>query len=257
MQITDYGNSYLVWTSRQNPDDDRKPGHVPYENTVRILLDSQCWVTDEETGRTTEYCLISPCRTEWMYRDEPLWQQPNYEFSGIFSRDMSMFGHVKAGEIKSFGGDWRVASPTQERFLRLEVVVRHFPEVRELEGDEDTVAATMAYDPIVARTEVWSDDGRMRATIEYPIKTMNVALDEGRMQVDTGPVIFPDLAAAVEPEIERLHWAFVCYNTDHVAEFVLRGPTPVVSSGEEVGHYIDYSDVRRVAMKNRFYAARV
>ena len=255
MQTTDYGNSYLVWTSHQNPADDRQPGHMPYQNTVRIQLDSRCWVTDGETGQTTEYCLISPCRTEWMYRDEPLWQQPNYEFSGIFSRDICMYGHIKAGEIKAFGGDWRVASPTRGRFLRCEVVVRSFPEARRLEGDEETIAATMIYDPIVAHTEVRSEDGRMRATIEYPIKTMNVALDEGRMQVDTGPVIFPDFAATVEHEIERLHWAFVCYNTDSVAEFVLRGPTPVVSGGAEAGHYIDYSDVRRVEMKNTLYAA--
>ncbi len=257
MQITDYGNSYIAWTSKYNPDDDRKPGHMPYDNSVRILLDSRCWITNQETGATTEYNLISPCRTEWMYRDETLWQQPNYEFSGIFAQDISLYGHIKTGEINPFGGDWRVARQTRGRFLHYEVVIRPYPDVRQLESDAETVEATMSYDPIVARTEVWSDDGKMRATIEYPIKTMNVALEQGRMQVDTGPLIFPDFTAAVEHEIERLHWAFVCYNTDEVAEFVLRGPTPLVGNDEKVGTYIDYSEVRRVPMKNILYAARL
>ena len=204
-----------------------------------------------------EYNLISPCRTEWMYRDEPLWQQPNYEFSGIYAEDISLYGHIKTGDVNTFGGDWRVVQQIRERFLRFEVVIRPYSEFRKLESDAEVVEATTSYDPIVAHTEVWSDDGKMRATIEYPIKTMNVALEQGRMQVDTGPLIFPDFTASVEHEIERLHWAFVCYNTDEVAEFVLRGPTPVISNGEEVGTYIDYSEVRRVPMKNTFYAAKL
>ena len=82
-----------------------------------------------------------------------------------------------------------------------------------------------------------------------------MALKQGRVQVDTGPLIFPDLETPAASEIERLHWSFVCYNTDSVAEFVLRGPTPIASAGQNIASYIDYSEVRRVAMKNSFYAA--
>ena len=255
MQITDYGNSYIVWTSNRNPNDNRKPGHMPYLNTVRILFDSRCWISNEETGTTAEYNLISPCRTEWMYRDDILWMQPNYEFSGIFGREMTLFGHIKSGEVNAYGGDWRLAAPVAKKFKRYEFAVRHYPQARRLENDAETLEATMNFEPIVARTEVESTDGKMRATIEYPIRTMNAALDEGRVQVDTGPVIFPDFDAEIEHEIERLHWAFVCFNTDEVAEFVLRGPTPVENGGAQAGTYIDYSEVRRVPIKNAFYAA--
>ena len=94
--ITDYGNSYVRWTGRRSTDDKRKPGHMPWENTVRILLDSRCWITDA-SGETREYNMISPCRTEWMYRTDVLWQQPNYEFSGIFGQDVAMYGHIRGG----------------------------------------------------------------------------------------------------------------------------------------------------------------
>ena len=105
--ITDYGNSYVRWTGIRRTDDTRKPGHMPGDNTVRILLDSRCWITDA-SGETREYNMISPCRTEWMYRTDTLWQQPNYEFTGIYSATEWMAGHVRAGDVQEFGGDWRV-----------------------------------------------------------------------------------------------------------------------------------------------------
>jgi hypothetical protein len=257
MKITDYGNSYVTWTGKTNENDNRKPGHMPWANSVRILLDSRCWITSEDSGETREYNLISPCRTEWMYRSDVLWQEPNYEFAGIYSETDWMAGHIKAGDTNEFGGDWREAHPIEGRFDDFKTVVRHYSEAVKLENDEQVVQATMDFLPIVARTEVWSDDGKTRATIEYPIKTMNVQLERNRMQVDTGPLIYPDFASGEESEIRMLNFAFVCYNVDDVAEFVLRGPTPVMRDGKEVGTYIDYSDVRRVPMKNTFYAAKI
>ena len=253
--ITDYGNSYVRWTGRRSTDDKRKPGHMPGDNTVRILLDSRCWITDA-SGETREYNMISPCRTEWMYRTDVLWQQPNYEFAGKYSATGWMAGHARAGDANEFGGDWRVARNIDDLFRELRTDVRHYQEVEELENDEQVVEATLSSHPIVARTEVWSSDENTRAVIEYPIKTMNVQLERRRMQVDTGPLIYPDLDADEESEIKKLHFAFVCFNVYDVAEFILRGPTRVMRDDEQVGTYIDYSNVRRVPIKNTFYAAR-
>ena len=252
--ITDYGNSYCCWTSTFNTDDDRKPGHMPWDNTVRILLDSRCWITDA-SGDTREYNMLSPCRTEWMYRTDVLWQQPNHEFAGIYSDSEWMAGHIRGGDLNEFGGDWRVARKIEDRFRDLSTDTRYHSEVEVLESDERVVEATLNSQPIVARTEVWSADEKTRAVVEYPIKTMNVQLERKLFQVDTGPCIYPDLDADADTEIEKLHFAFVCFNANDVAEFVLRGPTPVISNGEQVGTYIDYSDVRRVPIKNTFYAA--
>ena len=43
-------------------------------------------------------------------------------------------------------------------------------------------------------------------------------------------LIFP-VQSDEQSELRKLQFAFVCYNTDDVAEFVLRGPTPVTSEG--------------------------
>ena len=256
MKITDYGNSYVTWTGNVDPNDNRKPGHMPWPNTVRILLDSRCWISDG-SGETREYNMLSPCRTEWMYRSDVLWHLPNYEFAGIYSDTEWMAGHIKVGDVNEFGGDWRISSPIEGRFKELKTVVRHHPKVQKLDNHRQVVEATMDYLPIIARTEVWSDDGKTRATVEYPVKTMNVQIERGRMQVDTGPLIYPDFQSDEDSEIRKLQFAYVCYNTDDVAEFVLRAPTPVIGDGREVGTYIDYSDIRRVPIQNTFYAAMI
>ena len=85
MQSTNYGNSYMTLTDWGPGDDPRKPGHMPWPNLLRILLDSRCWITDGDSGETREYNMISPCRTEWMYRDDILWQVPDSEFAGVYS----------------------------------------------------------------------------------------------------------------------------------------------------------------------------
>ncbi len=253
MDICDFSNSYITWTGKSNPNDDRKPGHMPWRNTVRIQLDSRCQVTNEESGKTEEYYLITPCRTEWMYRSDVLWQVPNREFCGIWSSTEFMAGHVKVGDITQFGGDARAARTLEGHYLDFEVVVRHHPQAQGLENDEQVVEATLKHLPIIARTEIWDDERKRRAMIEYPVKTMNIQQERKRMQVDTGPLLFPDFSASVHREIERFSVAFICYNTSDVAEFVLRVPTPVMRGAEEVASVIEYSDVRRLPVRNTLY----
>ena len=256
MNITDYGNSYVTWTGFTNEEDTRVPGHMPWPNTVRILLDSRCWITDD-SGEEREYNMLSPCRTEWMYRSDVLWHVPNYEFAGVYSDTEWMAGHIKAGDVNEFGGDWRVAEPIEGRFKEFNTIVRHHPKAEKLENHKQVVEATLEGLPIVARTDLLSYDGKTRATVEYPVKTMNVQIERGRMQVDTGPLIYPDFQSDEQSEIRKLQFAYVCYNTDDVAEFVLRGPVPVTVDGRQVATYIDYKEIRRVPIANTFYAAMI
>ena len=144
--ITDYANSYCRWTGTFNTDDDRKPGHMPWDNTVRILLDSRCWITGA-SGDTREYNMLSPCRTEWMYRTDVLWQQPYHEFAGIYSDSEWMAGHIRGGDPNEFGGDWRVARNIEDRFRDLSTDTRHHSKVEVLERDEQVVEAPLRSRP--------------------------------------------------------------------------------------------------------------
>ncbi len=76
---------------------------------------------------------------------------------------------------------------------------------------------------------------KLRAVIEYPIKTMNISMDKSVYQVDTGPIALPELEKRYDPPIDALRLAFVAFNTPDFADFVVEQPTPVIQDGQEHG----------------------
>ena len=261
MKVCDFNNSYIGWVSAPNPDDRRVPGHMPWGNTVRIGIEARCELTNEQTGEVAEYVLIKPCRTEWMYRDDTLLQEPSKEFRFVWSRAEG----ISVGHGLTYDGDGSpsniatsAAAPVDldDRYVDHSMTIRHHAEFQELEDVDEIIQATLDHLPLIARTEVQDADAQMRALIEYPIETMNIHPERGRFQVDAGPVLFPDFARPAGTMIEKFAVAFICYNTFDRADFVLRQPTPVVVDGNNVCHMAHYSDFRRgVEVKNTLFSA--
>ena len=110
-------------------------------------------------------------------------------------------------------------------------------EGRVLNSGEEIVKASMAGKPLVGRLELTSDDGALHAEIEFPIKTMNANDTHWQYQVDTGPIGLPDFSADVDMHIKRLSPAFVAYNVDSSADFVVQQPVASPENGSAVTHY--------------------
>lgn len=246
MEATDFGNSYMTWSIAHNPHDTRQPGHKPWGNWARIMLEARCVLTDE-SGRSDEFFLIAACRTEWVYQEETLFQLPSREYRGIWSRER----HMSTGYGMIYEGETNASQPCAETFTSLHFTVRKYPEATVLETDEAVAAATEQELPIVAQTEIWDDARGMRAMIEYPVKTMNFHPERKRFQVDTGPLLLPDFASDSEHWIEWFDMAHVAYNTFDRAEFIIRRPTRVEVEGDEVCRVHHYSEVRVHEAENR------
>ena len=250
MDICDFYNSYMTWVVEPNPNDQRKPGHTQIRNSARIQLDARCKIQNEEDGTSEEFFLITPCRTEWMYRSDTLFQFPSGEYCAIWSR--SEFLNVGYGitdnEVK------HTASLIKERFTDFRLTLRTLPSVHALVNSEQVIKATQANDALIGRTNIWNESKRIYAVIEYPIKTMNINREHELFQVDTGPIPFPDLTCSSERSIEWFSVAFVCYNAFDIAEVILRKPTPVMDGGRELCKVVTYSDIRRVPAQNSIYS---
>ena len=255
MQICDYGISSISWTAKHDPTDRRKPGHMPWDNTIRILIDSRCELTNKETGISEWFYLITPCRTEWMYRDDMLWKNdPNLEFVGIYSKNQYRHGHVQVQDKLRPQQDFAIAKDIAVGLPDFHPNLSFYNETTELINDRDVVQTTLDLTPIIATTEVQSTDGKFKVIIEYPIKTMNFVKERNRFQVDTGPILFPDFELDSIHDIEKLQLAFVCYNNRNIAEFVSRVPTVVGnSSGNEI-ETMEYSKIKRVEVKTKLYS---
>lgn len=263
MEMTDFGNSYMTWIVPHDPNDRRVPGHKPWSNSARILIDARCTITDTRSGASDEFYLIAPCRTEWMYQEENLFQIPSGEYREIFSptRRLSLGKRMTTdGQLpRSVPALAQIAqSDTRVRtagLLSLKFAVRTFPEVTTLETDAQVIAATQANLPLVGRTEIWDEARQLRATLEYPIRTMNIQTERQRFQVDTGPLIVPDLAAGEEHWMDLFSIAHIIYNTFDRAEFICRRPTPIEVDGREVASVQHYSDVRVYPARHILLAA--
>ena len=251
MHICDFNNSFMTWVVEPNLNDQRKPGHMPYRNSARIQLDARCEIVNEKNGASEVFFLITPCRTEWMYRSDTLFQYPSGEYCAIWSE--SEFLNVGHGITDN--GVKHTAARIKDRFSAFRLTVRTLPNVQALVNSDQIIQATQANHALIGRTEIWNETRNMRATIEYPIKTININVEHKLFQVDTGPLPFPDLSCSAKRPIECFAVAFVCYNTFDLAEFILRKPTPVMDGVRETCKVITYADIRRMPAQNSIYCS--
>jgi hypothetical protein len=250
VEMTDFSNSYISWDAPYDPSDRRVPGHMPWGNSARILVDARCTLLDGASEVIDELYLIAPCRGEWMYQEENLFQIPSAEFRLIYARDR----YVQVGK-KMIEDAERPGSRPSERFQSLTFSIQSAPSSTELTTDDAVIAATLRNLPINAKTEIWDDASGLRAILEYPIRTMNYHVERRRFQVDTGPLIFPDLSATVEYPIDRCALAHIIYNRFDRAEFICKRPTPVMHEGQEIARIQHYSDVRSMPAKHTLLCA--
>ncbi len=245
--VTDFSRSWVRWSVLPDPTDDRTPGHMPWGNSVRIALDARCTIVDP-TGSVTELFLIAPCRKEWMYRETGLIMDPGGEYRAIFSADRQLDVAMQA----RLDGD----RPLPISTVGFESLTFEISEMsaEQLESDADVVAASSLRRPLVATTRIDNKATGFSAVLEYPIRTMNYHTDRERFQVDTGPLIFPDLEAAFEHPIERCRLAHTVYNTMDYAEFVCRPEGhEVIAATAGIGLRA-YTEILQVPARHELYA---
>lgn len=230
----DFGRSFATFTTTGR------------ENNARIQIEAVCDLLGAE--REERYVLVASCKAEDTYGPGPLFRRPNYDFCAIFSAEEYLI--VRVG--LPLTGCWRDSGRITDRFAGVRITLAEAP-ARLCADTCEVVEATLADEPLVGRTELLGEDGAPLARLTYPIKTMNVNDERWVYQIDTGPVLLPDLdrSAAGAPAaraIEHLNLAFIAWsNLVEGAEFIVQGPVPIAHSDVCVGHY---AGVRHVGAHN-------
>ena len=253
MHPLDYSRSYLRWTTAPTTTDVRTPGHMPYGNSVRILLDARARLSDAVTGSDEEFYLIAPCRTEWMYRDDSCIQQPGGEYRLAWAQDKDRA--LRFSRDLADPDPRPQAVPIDERYLALDYTLTPLPSPHRAADNAALVAAAESLAQVVIQTEIQNEAGTRRAVLEYPVKTFNYHPERVLFQMDTGPMLWADLDST---ETDPMHWlrlAHTVFNRFDRAEFVIRGPTPYLVNGAEVGQVEDYQHVVAQPARHRFFVA--
>jgi hypothetical protein len=234
--------SFMTWDLPPGKDPRPHARHnIPNGNKARIQLDAIIDVINEETGARERFVLIAPCRTEWVYAPDRLFQVPSGEYRCIYSLKEERI----MGRSLTYQGPPAAGHPVKDTFRALAIDVRTFNQTRELKTPAEICTGTAANVPLVGRTEMRDPKRKERYVLEYPIKTMNFRPETPSFQVDTGPLLVPDFTSPAASTIDRLEMAHVAYNRLDRAEFILRRPTPIANkAGKELARVLHYSDVR-------------
>ncbi len=226
----DYGRSFICNTATFN--------------AVRFWVESRTVLIDGE--QRFEFYQCGSCKSENTFAKEDLFAKENYDFMPIlgdghwlvFRRTAKLNPSYR--QIKTLDGFWGPANLTLREARKLTL----------LETWEQIRDATAAATPIVSRTEIQDETTGLKAIIECPVKTMNISLDLKMYQVDTGPIILPDLSKRYEPRIDCLRLAFVAFNAPHFADFVIEQPTKIIEEEQEKCQTHHYSGPISLKAKN-------
>jgi len=189
-----------------------------------------------------------------MYKDDRLFFMPNWDWRAIFN----------ASERVILRKYWESEPDNVSDLSRLAqygdglgaiVQLKHHSETRPLTEYTQVVEEALGTRPIVARTEIFGPDRRVRAILEYPVRTMNARTTPPRFQVDTGPLIVPNFESEAEHAIERFDVAHVGYNVYDKAEFILRRPVAVQQEGGSGILVTDCSELMTIPASHEIFVA--
>ena len=153
-----FSESFMTWDFPNTGPDPRPHARheLPYGNKARIELESLCEMVDEESGVAETFVLIAPCRTEWVYAPDDLFQLPSAEYRCAYAmnarleRSFAQRLVVEAGETNRKGV--HIADNHDKRTL--DISIRRSPTTRVLATPAEVNEASEAGIPIVCRTSI-------------------------------------------------------------------------------------------------------
>lgn len=235
-EIPDFGRSFIVCTGA---------GNAP-----QFWIESICHITEHPTATTQSFFQCASCKSEHTYGDADLFITPNYDFMPIFGANETLIfrrlAYITPGKqtYKSIGkSPW---GPAKTK-------IRMAPG-RELTSGSEICAAAQAALPLVGRVTCHDAEHKRSMTLEFPIKTMNTDTANARWQVDTGPLVVPDLATPPKQCMASMQLAYVAFKEMTFADFVFETETPVMMDGKEVARVHHYTETKRLTTQNQVFA---
>ena len=232
----DYGRSFICGTAAFN--------------NVRFWVESRTTIFDDQAGTATDYYQCASCKSENTFGEKDLFLADNYDFLPILGGGYWIVFRRPA----RISDRYRAICEVEKLWGEPRLLLHDAAEVRVVETFEQIRDVTAAGLPLVTQTEIRNQTTGLRAVIECPSKTMNISLDKRMYQVDTGPIAYPDLSKRFDPEIDCLSLAFVAFNADHFADFIVEQPTALVEEGQEKGKFYHFSAPFSMPAKNTVLA---
>jgi hypothetical protein len=220
------------------------------ENRVRFWVESRVRFVDEMNNIVEDYYQCGSCKSEDTFAEKNLFYKDNYDFIPVFGPEYGIIFRRKA----YLNDNYKCCQKVEDMWKGQEYKLKKSEYFEILNNNESIRNATHEAIPLVAQTEIYNKENRLRVIIEYPIKTMNINDSRNLYQVDTGPVLLPDLTERYERFVDSIRLAFVAFNASHFADFVIEQPTSIIKGSKEVCQVYHYSEIVSLTAQNSLYA---
>ena len=222
---------------------------------VRFYVESVVRISDLGRGATRTFYQCGSCKAENTFDAKgpgDFFKQDNYDFLPVVcEQEIVVFRRWARSRspYKTF------SSPGATAFGSFAYHIREHTGA-ELASFAEISEATRNGIPIVGVTAITNSETGLRAEIEYPIKTMNIRYDPDMFQVDTGPVVLPDISLRHENWMEQVSLAYIAYGALVSADFIVEDEVPVLDGGREVCRVMHYAHTVALAARNSLWAIR-
>ncbi len=224
IKIFEYGKSFIQTTNNS-------------ENTPRFLVDSKCTIINGD--KVEEYYLGAKCKGENTFAKDKLFQELSFEFFPVFSNDKTLIFRRFKWYLPSELEEYKKLYNKGELWGNRKFVIKETEPSEVLNTQKEIKEATLAGKPIMGRIVIVHPVSGIKAILDFPIKTMNVNGKE--WQVDTGPIIFPDLGLYPIQKILSFSLSFIAFNSFNFIEAIMEsivqinGTNPVVYIARDEG----------------------
>lgn len=221
-------------------------GHIGPFNAVRLWIESRTTVVDDSTGDVAHFYQCGSCKSERTFAEKDLFYENNYDFLPVVGADRTLMFRRHAGLNPDYRDVRETVKPWGTPLLRL----RPASEAYVLDAWPKIQHAMESGLPIVCRTTLADEATKLRAVVEYPVKTMNMNVEKQLWQTDTGPLALPDLSQRYEHVIESLRLAFVAANRPDEAYFIIEQPHPLTVDDRVVAEVRHFTKPYAAAVQN-------
>jgi hypothetical protein len=218
-------------------------------NSPRFWVESRCVITDPKAEKTVEFWQCGSCKSENTFAEKDLFQLNNYDFLPVFSAERGVIFRHRL----EWAEGYRDVRPVEEWWGGIVPRLRKV-KARVLRTPDEIHEAMDKGWPLIGQTELRDEASGRTAVLEYPIKTINWHRDRKIWQVDTGPVVLPDLSVGPGQWAETIQLAFIAFREFDWADFVVKQPTTIADGGKPVAKVLHYSEIIHHQSRNALLA---
>ena len=258
-EICDFSRSFIRWGIDTLVNTPITVSHQPPHTLNKVRVPAECFAQarHRETGETLSVLLGAACKTERVGVDKDIWTDPNADFFPIGSEEEILIikkwdrcdkGIMRYPESLGLQPERQIEKAADAyTHYKVEIEKCHGAVIVDIEHMIDILESDQ---PMVSRTSIAAQNYDL--VLEYPVKTVNWSPREKYYQVDTGPVLLPDLTVTFSEVHASFQVAYVAHTKSDWAEFLVRDRNRL---SEEIEVY-HYSKSLRIDCQNSMIAVQ-